>query len=244
MYPALPLAPGFELSTYFLLISLGTTLSVIWFIRRAQSRKLDRVTSIDLALTVLLGGFIGARLLHVFFEQPEFYRANPLLIAQVWNGGFVYLGGVIGALIASVGFCKFRREPFWFWADTAAPPIALGYAIGRLACFLNGCCYGLPAEVPWAVSMHGVLRHPTQLYATLWEVGVLAVLLVLQSRFKTSGLLFNTWLLLHGLGRIIMEVFRDDPRGGLILGVSLGTAMSVVLMTWALFNIVASRLHR
>jgi phosphatidylglycerol:prolipoprotein diacylglycerol transferase len=244
VFPSIPIASGFSLSSYFLLISLGTTLSVIWFIRRAEARKLDRVTSIDLALCVLIGGFLGARLLHIFFEEPELYQLNPRAVLEIWNGGFVYLGGVIGALVASVAFCKYKSQPFWYWADVATPPIALGYAIGRFACFFNGCCYGLPAQVPWAITVHGAPRHPTQLYATLWELAVLAILIVLQSRFKTSGMLFNTWLLLHGLGRILMEVFRDDPRGSLILGVSLGTNMSVVLMTWALFNIVASRLHR
>jgi phosphatidylglycerol:prolipoprotein diacylglycerol transferase len=205
---------------------------------------MDRVTAIDLALAVLIGGFLGARLLHIFFEEFELYRLNPMAVLYIWNGGFVYLGGVVGALVASVLFCKVKNEPFWFWADIATLPIAFGYGLGRIACFLNGCCYGRPAEVPWAAVLHGAQRHPTQIYASLWEFAVVALLWLNEKKFKTSGMLFNVWLLLHGAGRIFMEVFRDDPRGSLILGVSLGTAMSTVLMTWALFNIVASRLHR
>lgn len=219
-------------------------IGVLWFIRRSTQRGLDKITAIDLSLTVLTGGFLGARLLHVFYEEPELYSLKPLAVLYIWNGGFVYLGGVVGAMIAAVAYCKYKLEPFWYWADVATPPIALGYAIGRLACFLNGCCYGREAEVPWAILLHGAHRHPTQLYATFWELAVVALLLLTQSKFKTSGMMFNVWLMLHGAGRIVMEVFRDDPRGATILGVSLGTAMSVLLMTWALFNIVASRLHK
>lgn len=231
------------LDPYFGIISFGTIVGLLWFLRRSNAREMNRVTAIDLALTVLIGGFIGARLLHVFYEEWEMYRAYPIGVLQVWNGGFVFLGGLTGALISGVLFCKIKGEPFWFWADIATPPIALGYALGRVGCFFNGCCYGMPADVPWAVELHGSLRHPTPLYATAWELAVIVLLMLNRSKFKTSGMLFNVWLLFHGAGRIVMEMFRADPRGHLILGVTLGTAMSAVLMSWALFNIVASRLH-
>ncbi len=243
MFPQIPLLPGFSVSSYFLTISIGVIVSVLWFIRRAEAQHLARVTAIDLSLTVLIGGFIGARLLHILWEEPEFYRLDPLAIVQVWNGGFVYLGGVVGAFIAAVVFCKIKMEAFWYWADVATPSISLSYAIGRLACFMNGCCYGKITNVPWAIFMHSGPRHPTQLYASAWEFVLLGVLWSLRGRFKTSGMMFNTWLLVHCIGRIVMEACRADPRGHLILGVSLGIAMSVVLMAWATFNIVASRLQ-
>ncbi len=243
MFPTIPLLPGFAVSSYFLIISFAVTISVLWFIRRAELQNLARVTAIDLSLAVLAGGFIGARLLHVLFEEPEYYRLHPLGILQVWNGGFVYLGGVIGAFIAAVIFCRIKTEPFWYWADVAVPSISLSYAIGRLACFMNGCCYGQITKIPWAIFMHSGPRHPTQLYASAWEFALLGILWSQKNKFKTSGVMFNTWLFTHCIGRIVMETFRADPRGHLILGLSLGMAMSLALMAWALFNIVASRLQ-
>lgn len=244
MYPEIPLPGGSALSTYFLVISLAVTVCVLWFIRRAESKNLARVTAIDLALAVLVGGFIGARALHIIYEDWDIYAADPLAVFKVWNGGFVYLGGLVGAMIATVLVCRFKQEPFWFWADIATPPIALGYTFGRVACFLNGCCYGKISAVPWAIMISGGPRHPTQLYASLWD-GILTLLLLkFEPKVKTSGVLFNSWLAGHCVGRIIMELFRADPRGSLVLGYSLGTAMSVILLSFALTNLVAAWLHR
>lgn len=243
MFPHLHLFDGVEISTYFLTISLGVTVSVLWFIKLAERQHLARVAAIDIALAVLIGGFLGARLMHVFYEEPSIYRTNPWLVFHIWNGGFVFLGGFIGAFIATLGVCRFKGEPFWFWADVATLPLSLSYMIGRLGCFLNGCCYGRPAEVPWAVATQGVSRHPTQLYASAWEMLIFGLLLLARDRFKVSGFLFNTWVILHSIGRLIMEVFRDDPRGAPVLGMSVSTVLSLVLILWAMGNIVASRLQ-
>lgn len=243
MLPQIPLLPNFAISTYFLIISVAVTVSVLWFIRRAEAQSMTRVMAIDIALVTLIGGFLGARLLHVVWEEPDYYRQYPLAVTHVWNGGFVFLGGVLGAFVSCAVFCRVKREPFWFWADMATLPIGLAYALGRVACFANGCCYGKTSGVPWAVTLHSAPRHPTQLYASLWELVWLGLFLVLQRRFKTSGLLFNTWLVAHAFGRIVMENFRADPRGHLVADMSLGTVMSLGLMAFGVFNIVASRLQ-
>ncbi len=232
------------ISTYFLVISLACTLAVIWFIKRAEKRNLNRVTAIDFTLACLIGGVLGARLLHVFFEDLPFYREHPMAVFEVWNGGFIYLGGVIGAWAAAGIFCLIKREPFWFWADIAAIPISFGYAIGRLACFLNGCCYGKYCELPWAVYMQGGYRHPTQLYATFSELLILFVLIKIEPKVRMSGSLFGAWLVMHSLGRLLMEHFRDDPRGPAINGLSLGSWMSLALLVGGLSLLwTASRLH-
>lgn len=223
------------ISTYFLVISIACTLAVIWFVRRAEKRNLNRVTAIDLTISVLVGGLLGARLLHIFWEEPNFYRENPLAVFQVWNGGFIFLGGVVGAWIAGALFCQIRREPFWFWADIATIPVSFGYALGRIACFLNGCCYGKYCDLKWAVYMQGGYRHPTQLYASVLEFVILAILLKVEPKVRLSGSLFGSWLVLHSISRLIMEQFRDDPRGPSLAGLSLGTWMSVALLLGGLF---------
>jgi phosphatidylglycerol:prolipoprotein diacylglycerol transferase len=237
MLPVIPITSSFGLPTYFLVISLAVMLSTLWFIRRAEARQLHRVFAIDLTLVILIAGFVGARLLHVFYEEPEFYVAHPWAVFEIWNGGFVFLGGFVAAAIAAVLFCQWQHEPFWFWADTAALPISLCYALGRLACFFNGCCYGKACDAWFAVEH----RHPTQLYATFWELVWLAILKIFEPRFKTSGVLFNTWLVGHAAGRIVMEIFRDDPRGEMLAGLSLGIWMSAVLICLAGLNLVLTK---
>jgi len=233
---------------YFLIIAASVVVGILWFLRRAASAGLARLTAIDLCFVLLISGFLGARLLHVFYEDWTYYAASPLAALQVWNGGFVYYGGFLCALFAGAWFCSLRREPFWLWADTAALPLGLTYALGRLACFVNGCCYGYPAAVPWAVRFgeEGIFRHPTQLYASVWEFTLIGLLWSLerlgrQRKFmfninfkRVPGTLFNLWLMGHSTGRLVMEHFRDDPRGHLFFGsVSIGTVVSLALLAGA-----------
>ena len=132
--------------------------------------------------------------------------------------------------------------------------LALGYGLGRLGCFLNGCCFGKLCELPWAVEFHypglpANLRHPTQLYATAWELGALVVLLLLekysdkvqQKVLRTQGALFFTWLALHAVGRLIMEQFRDDYRGAEPLGQSVATWWALAMLLLSLLFFIKRR---
>jgi len=235
VYPELSLGP-LHVSTYYILTSLACVVASLWFLRRTEARGLARLTAIDLTLVTLVAGFFGARFLHVAFEEPDYYREHPWAVLLVWNGGFVYLGGLIAGFLAGLVFCQWRREPFWAWADAAALPAGLGYAVGRVGCFLNGCCYGHECRLPWAIHLHGADRHPTQLYATLWNLVVIVVLSRRESSFRRPGALFHAWLISFSVGRLVMEAFRDDPRGPALLGTSLGVWMSLVLISLTATN--------
>ncbi len=242
MYPDISLFNLIHIPTYFLVVSIATTIGCAWFLKLARRQDLSFLMSIDLALVVLISGLLGARLLHVAFEEPAYYKAQPLQILALWNGGFVFFGGFIGALLAGALYCQIRREPFWVWADLVARPAALAYAIGRLGCFLNGCCYGTHCDLPWSVYMQGDFRHPTQLYAALWELmvvlGLSLVTAIPGKRLHKPGAMFNIWLVAHAFGRLLMETFRADPRGDLILGMSISTWISAALISWAGFNLI------
>ena len=230
MYPELVFG-SLHVSTYYLMTSFATVVASLWFLKRAHQRQLARVTAIDLTLVLLVAGFVGARVLHVAFEEPDYYRDHPWATLYVWNGGFVYLGGLVAAAFAGVFFCQWRREPFWTWADAVALPAGLGYALGRIGCFLNGCCYGGECHLPWSIHLQGADRHPTQLYAVLWNLIAVAVLARLEPRWRKPGTLFHAWLITFSVGRVVMESFRDDPRGPALLGLSLGVWMSLGLIS-------------
>lgn len=229
MHPYIEL--GFaSISAYFLLISVAATVAGLWFIRRMENRGLSQVVSIDLTLIVFVSAFIGARLFHVFFEEPDFYLGNPLESFQIWNGGFVFYGGVLGGILGMYLYCWKMRVPFLVALDMAALPVSLSYIIGRIACFLNGCCYGRVCELPWAMNLLGEHRHPTQLYASFMEVVIFGIVFRSQRGLKDPGQLAGLWLILHSCARIVMEHFRDDPRGGFILGLSISTWLSVAFI--------------
>ena len=188
----------------------------------------------------MITGFIGARLFYVLYQEPQYYIQNPMEVFSVWKGGFIYFGGFLSGLFFGLLFLKFKRQNLWHWLDVSAPVAAFSYGLGRLACFFNGCCYGAVTDSFWGLKfphLHA-LRHPTQLYAVLYELCVWLLLLLIERKVKiiqlNKGILFLTWIFFHGLGRILMESLRADPRGDLVLGLSVSTLISLLLIAASL----------
>jgi len=251
-YPLVRFGESFALPSYFVVVSLSLCLCVIWLIRRIEhtyirqsSRivKYKRNLAIDTAMVLMIAGFIGARLFHIVFEEPSYYMQAPWRIIEIWKGGFVWYGGaLLGGLAASI-FLRFKHEPIAPWLDLFAPICALGYALGRVACWLTGCCFGTICELPSGFRF----RHPTQLYAIAWELFALAVLLFLEKkkpelRRRHPGRIFAFWILLHCMGRIFMEAFRADPRGPEPLGISISTWLSLTILAITLATFKTRRI--
>lgn len=229
--------------TYHLVLSLTYSLAIFWFYQRCESRNLPQKQAMTLALLLLGFGFLGARLVHVVYEMPRYYIQNPWDVFAIWQGGFVYYGGALLGYLACFLYLRRDHVLFWLWHDTIAPVLALGYALGRTACQLTGCCYGKVCDLPWATSLKQVhigsgnvthlTRHPTPLYASAFEFVVLLFLLWYEKRRPPMGRVFLILVILHATGRIVMEVFRDDPRGPSLGVVSLSTGISVALIVAA-----------
>lgn len=221
---------GLQLPTFFLVISLSLTLLLFWLSERLDSEKgkaFDRKTAFDLSLVIMISGFLGGRLFHVFYEHWDFYANHPLEIFKFWNGGFVYFGGFIAALICSFIFLKQQKQDLYIWADFMTPLLSASYALGRIGCFFEGCCYGLYCELPWSVAG----RHPTQIYMSLGEFFILGFLLLIEKKvkFPFNGYLFTKWIMLHSIFRFIFEFYRDDDRGQSVLGLSISQLICLVL---------------
>jgi phosphatidylglycerol---prolipoprotein diacylglyceryl transferase len=245
-FPKIPLGEGSYIPTYFVIISFAFCVCLYWLVKRAEARALSRNTALDLSLLVMGFGFLGARLFHVFFEAPSVYAAEPLRVFEFWSGGFVWYGGAIVAAAAGSLYVRRRSLRLGVWLDLFAPVAALGYALGRMACVLAGCCYGSVCTLATGLSF----RYPTQIFSVAWELGVLALLVWLEKKRKTRGTplwlqadgrIFAVWLTLHALGRIAMEIFRDDPRGPMPFDFSLATWISLLLLAGLLKGTIFPR---
>jgi phosphatidylglycerol:prolipoprotein diacylglycerol transferase len=131
--------------------------------------------------------------------------------------------------------------PFWTTCDVFAPGIALGHVTGRLGCLAAGCCYGRPADVPWAIVFNsplaaanvgtplGIPLHPTQIYEAGAELLILILILATERRGRTfAGRTFWLYIFLYAVSRYVVEMYRGDPRGE-VFGFSTSQFISLVL---------------
>lgn len=245
MYPYWTLA-NWKISNYFLLLSIDFCLMLIYLRYRAQRLEFNPNVAIDIGIISAISGFIGARLFHVFYEYPEYYRLNPVDAFKLWNGGYVFLAGAITALGTGIFILKIKNKNYLPWLDLFAPVLALGYGLGRWACFLQGCCYG--KETHSFLGLHfeqlqdageSFARLPTQLITSSIELLIFFGLIGMEKQKKwqrSPGQLFYLWLIGHGANRMMMEVLRDDPRGPLLahFGISFWLAMGWLFLGFVL----------
>jgi phosphatidylglycerol---prolipoprotein diacylglyceryl transferase len=215
---------------------------------RSRREKVASDAVYELATWLFLGGVIGARLLF-FLQHPEaFHRASDLF--RTWEGGNVFYGCILGGLTGSVLYWLRRPYPFLGMCDVAAPAVAIGAAVGRIGCFLNGCCHGAVCQLPWAVRFpagsHAWMRqlndgliqpgdavslpvHPTQLYNAGAALLVLGLLLAYARRPRRPGELMGVLMILYPLTRWPIEAIRSDEPS-VFLGMSWSQNISVVLL--------------
>jgi prolipoprotein diacylglyceryl transferase len=138
-------------------VMLGTSLFVGWFLamRLAQQDGVPQQQAGTIYMWTALWSIIGSRILW-FFTDPAPHE-SVFDLFKIWQGGLVAYGGMIGGFLASWYGCWKRKIPLLKWADVSAPAVVLGTAITRIGCFLFGCDYGAPSNVPWAVRFPG--RH-------------------------------------------------------------------------------------
>ncbi|PLX41161.1 MAG: prolipoprotein diacylglyceryl transferase [Deltaproteobacteria bacterium] len=188
-------------------------------------------------LLTIISAILGARLFYVILEW-DIFAENPLLIFEIWQGGMVYYGGLIGAMAS--GFIFLRTLPHTealTILDIAAPSVAIAHAVGRLGCFAAGCCYGSECTLPWAVTFTnlssqarlGVPLAPVQLYEAAVNFLIFLFVFDWQKRRKhVEGVVFAGYLLIYPLFRFVLEFYRGDERGGL-WGLSTSQLFSIPL---------------
>ena len=165
----------------------------------------------DLAIWLVLGGLLGARLNYVV-ANLRYYLNNPSEILRIDHGGLIFYGGVAGGAIMVLILSRRWRVPILELADFTLTGLPLAHAIGRIGCFLNGCCYGTPTCLPWAVWMHDAYRHPTQLYESLANIIIYLLILRLYLRRPARGLPTAVYLLGYPPLRFLVEFVRGDER--------------------------------
>ena len=220
MHPIAFYLGSLPIHSYGVMVALAFLAGLWTATRRCARENLSREDIGDVTLWLMVGGVIGARTVYVVTYWEEFAGGPLSEIFMIQHGGLVYYGGLIGAILAAMITMRVKRMPLWKTADVLAPSIALGNAIGRIGCLLNGCCYGRACSLPWAIRFPdghptgGAPVHPTEIYDTLLNLGLYGFLAWLFRRKKFDGQIFATYLLCYAVTRSIVEMFRGDYTAG------------------------------
>ncbi len=216
-------------------LAFAAGIALAAWLNRKDGRQDDAV--LDLAVWLMVGSVIGARVLYVIV-QPQEFAARPWEVFFIWQGGLVYYGGLVGGALAGAWWIRGQKLPLWPMADCLAPAIALGQAIGRQGCFLNGCCYGV-VNFKYGVIFPAIgdnLPHlPTEQYESFACLALAAFLVWFKLRRRSfEGQVFWIYVLSYSVIRFVIEFWRGDVARGTLISPLLSPSQWISLVTFSL----------
>ena len=219
---------GMAVYWYGIIIGIGLLLGTYVAQRISRTKKLPNDTIFDIVLFGLPVSVVCARLYYVIFEW-DYYGNNLGEIFNIRNGGIAIYGCIIGGIATALVYCKVKKVNFLKVADSASFGLVIGQIIGRWGNFFNQEAFGGNTTLPWGMTGSGIVKsleqmqrqgmavsaelpvHPTFLYESLWNVGVLGMMwYILKKKHKFDGMEFCTYIGLYGLGRFWIEGLRTD----------------------------------
>lgn len=179
---------------------------------------------VDIAFYALIAGVLFAHIVSLLLDIHVYWH-NPGAILDLWRGmlspsgglrGLSFHGGLIGATGMVLLYTRKKKIKFLVVADLLSPGLAIGYAVARIGCFLNGCCYGVPTTLPWGVRFHldstssltTVPSQPTQIYSSMASIGIFFILVWLEKRKRFTGQVFYSYLAIYSIYRFLIEYLR------------------------------------
>ncbi len=239
MHPVCFKLGSFVIYWYGIFVAAGVFLGSLILQKNAARRGYSPAFVSRIIFWTTIWGIIGGRLLHVIVQLPYYYR-HPFEILSIRNGGLAIEGAVIAAIIFLTVYSKIQRFNLTEILDITALSVPMGQAIGRVGCFLNGCCYGKPTDFFLGVRFpHLPDRvHPTQLYYSITYLLMFFAFRLMYNRRLKPGTVFVTYILGFGLIRYTIDMLRGDlfPTAlGLYPTQIIGIALFITGTVWLLF---------
>ena len=197
MYPIIAKIGPFTIYSYGMMVAIAFLFGIFIAKFEAVRKNIRPDIVYDLGFYLLIGSIIGARVYYIFFFDLENVLENPLSIFMIWQGGLSIHGGIFAGIITGLVFSRIHKISFWALADLITPSIILGQAIGRIGCFLNGCCGGING-------------HPAQIYEMVLDFIGFLILWSLRKKMKFEGGLFLLYIMIYSVIRLIVSQFRAD----------------------------------
>lgn len=226
----------------FSIFSYGLMLAVAFIVvsslacRQAKKHNFKADIIFNLLFGVFITGIIGSRIFYVA-ENIGYYIKNLTEIIMLQQGGLSWFGGLISGIVFTILYLKKKRLSVYKTFDLIVPFVALGQAIGRIGCLLNGCCFGRISPFGLYFTAHQSALIPVQTYSSLALILIFITLRLLQERPHKEGAILFTYLLLYGIKRFFIEFWRAD-NAVVFSGLTLFQLLSIVLFCLALIKLI------
>jgi phosphatidylglycerol:prolipoprotein diacylglycerol transferase len=238
-----------SLTGYGAFAILGAALGAAVCVRLAGRAGIPAFDAFAASVLALAFGLLGAKAMYLAVTLPERDVSEWASIALA-PSGLVFYGGLLGGAAAAVSYLRAYQIDVLGFVDAAVPGLAIGHAFGRIGCFMAGCCYGRPTDLPWGVRFPaspffagpvGVPLHPVQLYEAGAELGLAGLCGWLAGRTRRGSSVL-TWLFGYSALRLALELFlRGDDRGRALLGLTPSALLSLVGLGAALEGLALRR---
>ena len=239
---------GMDIYLYGVMIGLGFILGILFCARKSGRFGIKEDDVYDLVIWLIPLSILGARLYYVAFRL-EYYLAHPSELLAIWNGGLAIYGGIIMGVLVIFCVAKIKKIPMAAFLELVVFGLLIGQILGRWGNFFNREAFGAITDVFCRMGLTSpegttIYVHPTFLYESLWNFGILIFLLVYDKmgRRKYDGQYFAFYLLLYGIGRAWIEGLRTDSLYIGSTGIRVSQALSLVLIICSgIYLIVQSR---
>lgn len=232
----------FTLYSYGFMIAIGIIAAIMVADFRAKKYGLNGDHMYGIAILGLIFGMLGAKLLFFITEIKDILE-NPSILLSL-SEGFVVYGGIIGGIFGAYLYCRWKKLPVWKYFDIAAPSLALAQGFGRIGCFMAGCCYGRETRAWYGVTFehspfapNHVALIPTQLISSAADFLHFFLLLWITKKRKTEGIVVSFYLIFYSIGRFLIEMLRNDPRGSVSF-LSTSQFISIFMLVIGILSIV------
>ena len=237
MYPVICQIGPFTIYSYGLMLVLAFIASSTLASFQAKKQNINPEIIFNLSFLSLFVGIFGARFFYII-QNLDYYIKEPLEIIMLQHGGLSWFGGLISAIISGTIYLKKKKLSTYKIFDLIVPFVALGQAIGRIGCLLNGCCFGKISKFGLYFKVHKLVLVPTQIYSSLTLVFIFIILRFLQDRPHRTGQILYTYFLLYSVKRFFIEFWRAD-HGIIHFGLTLFQMISIAIFCLSILKLLS-----
>ncbi len=232
--------------SYGFMIAIGMLAAFYVVYQKSKRFGLTTDKLSGLFIWALIAAFVGGKLFF-FLEDIDKYIANPVLMTKLVGGGFVFYGSLIFTIPTIVLWLRREKVPVLPFLDILAFVGPVLQSLGRVGCFLAGCCHGAVCDSPLGVTFihpETLARpmdtplYPTQLFDILVNLIILISVYFIQKKQKFDGQLFLIYLMMYGVGRSIVELYRGDDARGFLFGGALSHSQFIAMCIIAICGVL------